>query len=98
MAEPSAVSPTVAALLHKSTDRLDPLIRKRFTRLAPFAPRPASFELEAMAAVWKVDEVEARRTVDVLLDRGLLEPLGAGEFQIHQVLVQHAKSLLRGRR
>ena len=51
-----------------------------------------------MAAVWKVNKEEARRTVDVLVDRGLLEPLGAGEFQIHQVLVQHAKSLLKERR
>lgn len=93
MAHPGAVSPTVAALLRKSTDHLDPLTRQRFTRLAPFAPRPASFELEDLAGMWHVQEAEARRTVDVLVDRGLLEPSGDGEYQIHQVLVQHAKAL-----
>lgn len=96
-ANPGDVSPTVAALLHKSTDCLEPSIRERFAFLAPFAPRPATFELEDMMAVWQIDESSARETIDVLADRGLLEPIGNGEFQIHQVLVQHAKTLLKTR-
>jgi len=94
-ASPGEVSPTVAALLQKSTDSLDPTIRKRFASLAPFAPRPATFELEDIMAVWKSDEASARQTIDVLVDRGLLEPLGDGDFQIHQVLVHHANTLLK---
>lgn len=94
MAVPGGVSPTVTALLRKSTDCLEPDIRKRFARLAPFAPRPGVCELEDLMAVWQVDESVARRTVDVLVDRGLLEAIGDGEYQIHQVLVQHARTLL----
>ncbi len=94
MAVPGEVSPTVTALLRKSTDCLEPIIRKRFAYIAPFAPRPAMFEIEDLMAVWKVDKSEARQTVDVLVDRGLLEPIGDGEYQVHQVLVQHAKTLL----
>ncbi len=95
---PGDVSPTVAALLRKSTDCLDPAIRKRFAYLAPFAPRPATFEFDDIKAVWRTDEAVTRQTIDILVDRGLLEPLGNGEFQIHQVLVQHARSLLPKRR
>ena len=95
---PGDVSPTVAALLRKSTDCLDPAIRKRFSFLAPFAPRPGTFEFEDIMAVWRTDEAVTRQTIDILVDRGLLEPLGNGEFQIHQVLVQHARSLLTKRR
>lgn len=91
---PGEVSPTVTALLHRSTDALDPAIRKHFARLAPFAPRPATFELEDMACVWKLDTDETRRTVDMLVDRGLLEPVGDGDYQIHQILMEHAKTLL----
>jgi transcriptional regulator with XRE-family HTH domain len=94
MADSNRVSPTVTALLRRSTDCLDPVVRQRYAFLAPFAPRPATFELEDMCAVWDIDAPEGRRTVDVLVDRGLLEPTGRGDFQIHQVLVQHAKSLL----
>ncbi len=94
-ASPGEVSPTVAALLRKSTDSLDPTVRKRFASLAPFAPRPATFELEDIMAVWKSDEASTRQTIDVLVDRGLLEPVGDGDFQIHQVLVHHADMLLK---
>ena len=96
-ASPGEVSPTVTALLRKSTDSLDPTVRKRFAYLAPFAPRPATFELEDIMAVWKSDEANTRQTIDVLVDRGLLEPLGDGDYQIHQVLVHHAKTLLKKR-
>lgn len=92
---PGEVSPTVAALLRRSTDCLEPDVRKRFAYLAPFAPRPATFELEDLMSVWKVDYAEARRTVDLLVDRGLLEPVGGGEYQVHRILVEHAKTLLK---
>lgn len=92
------INPTVTALLNKSTDCLDAMTRRRFASLAPFAPKPALFELEDIVAVWRTDESDARRTIDILVDRGLLESLGDGDFQIHQILVQHARTLIRRRK
>jgi NADH/NAD ratio-sensing transcriptional regulator Rex len=91
----SDVSPTVALVLQKSTDCLESTIRRRFAYLGPFAPRPATFNVEDLMAVWRVDESEAQETIDVLIDRGLLEPLGNGDYTIHQILVEHAKMLLK---
>lgn len=83
--------PTVAALLKKSTDRLDDFTRDCFAFLGPFAPKPATFDLNAMKAVWMVDD--PRPTARTLVDRGLLEPVGS-RFQMHALLVAHARSLL----
>jgi hypothetical protein len=84
-------TPTVAALLKKSTDYLDSETEERFAFLGAFAPKPASFKLAAMKAVWQVDDPTP--TVDTLLDLGLLENVD-GDFQIHSLLVMLAKSLL----
>ncbi|HEY7769569.1 NB-ARC domain-containing protein, partial [Longimicrobium sp.] len=89
----TGVIPTVGLLLQKSSDRLDPETRERFALLGAFAPKPATFNLPAMAFVWEVDD--ARPTARALADRGLLEPiLGTDRFQMHAVLVLHARSLL----
>jgi hypothetical protein len=88
--------PTLSILLKQSTDRLDPVTRDRYAFLGVFAPKPATFDLEAMQAVWEAPDIEdTKATVRTLADRGLLEPLiGHGRFQVHAVLVMHAKSLL----
>lgn len=83
--------PTVAVLLQKSTDRLDSATRDRFALLGAFAPKPATFDLAAMAAVWAVDD--AAPTMRTLVDRGLLEPSGPGRYWMHALLVTHAISL-----
>lgn len=83
--------PTVAALLQKSTERLDDYTRDCFAFLAPFAPKPATFDLEAMEAAWLVDD--PKPIARVLIDYGLLEPVG-GRFQMHALLLAHARSLL----
>lgn len=89
----TGVIPTVGLLLRKSSDRLDPDTRERFALLGAFAPKPATFDLPAMAFVWEV--ADARPTARMLADRGLLEPiLGSDRFQMHAVLVMHARSLL----
>ncbi len=85
--------PTVAALLKKSTDRLDRDTRDCFAYLGAFAAKPATFDLAAMKAVWRVDDPKA--IARILVARGLLEPV-AGRFQMHALLVMHAKSLLVG--
>ncbi|MBN1815592.1 MAG: hypothetical protein JXA14_27410 [Anaerolineae bacterium] len=84
-------TPTIAVLLQRSTDCLDEYSRECFAFLGAFAPKPATFDLEATKAVWQVDDPKpiARN----LVDRGLLEPTGDGRFQMHALLVLHAKSL-----
>lgn len=84
--------PTVAALLQRSTHRLSEETRRRFAFLGAFAPKPATFDLEAIEAVWQVED--ARATLRDLVSRGLLEPLGDGLFQMHALLAVHAQSLL----
>lgn len=86
----TGTTPTVAALLKKSTDRLEEQIRECFAYLGAFAPKPATFDLAAMKAVWQIDD--ARPIVRELTNRGLLEPVG-GRFQMHALLVTHAKAL-----
>ena len=84
--------PTVAVLFQKSTDRLDEHTRDCFAYLGAFAPKPATFDLTAMKAVWQIPD--PKPIVRVLVERGLLEPVGSGRFQMHALLVLHARSLL----
>jgi NB-ARC domain len=84
--------PTVTALLQKSTDILDQQTRDCFSYLGAFAPKPATFDLAAMKAVWRLDD--PKPTVRKLINHGLLEPVGSGRFQMHALLVMHARSLL----
>ncbi len=86
-------SPTVAALLRRSTDALDSLSRERFALLSLFVPKPATFDLQAMAVAWDVDD--PRPTIRALINRGLIEPVSGGRFQMHALLVLHASSLLQ---
>jgi len=84
--------PSVSVLLQKSTDRLDEESRERFAYLGAFAPKPATFDLEAMKDTWQVED--PKPTARKLADRGLLEPMiGTGLFQMHALLVLHAQSL-----
>jgi hypothetical protein len=85
--------PTVTALLQKSTDILDEQTRECFAYLGAFAPKPATFDLKAMKFVWETDDPKpvARK----LIDYGLIEPVGNGRFQMHALLVAHARSLLK---
>lgn len=84
-------SPTIAALLQRSIDRLTPDLQEKFALLGVFAPKPASFTLAAVQAIWRDDQPQA--ALRTLTDRGLLEPSGDGRFQMHALLVMHARSL-----
>jgi hypothetical protein len=87
-------TPAVAVLFQKSTDRLDEHTRDCFAVLGVFAPKPATFDLLALKSVWQVED--PKPIVRALVDRGLLEPILALErYQMHALLVAHAKSLLR---
>lgn len=83
--------PTVGVLLQRSTDALDELTRERFADLGLFVPKPATFNLDAMAALW--DVANPKETARILVNRGLLEPLSGGRFQMHALLMLHARSL-----
>jgi hypothetical protein len=89
----SGITPTVAVLLKKSTDRLDDPTRDCFAYLGAFAPKPATFDLAAMKAVWQIED--PKPYARTLVDRGLLEYIPAmGRYQMHALLVMHARSLL----
>ncbi len=86
-------TPTIAVLLQHSTDRLDDASRECYAYLGVFAPKPATFDLEALKDVWDVEDPKS--TVRILVDRGLLEFVPELErYQMHALLVAHAKSLL----
>ncbi|MEQ8674461.1 MAG: NB-ARC domain-containing protein [Aggregatilineales bacterium] len=86
-------SPTVTALLKRSTNRLDPQMRLLFALLSLFVPKPATFDIQAIAVAW--DVLDPRPAIRVLVNHGLLEPVSGGRFQMHALLVLHAKSLLQ---
>ncbi|KAB2866990.1 MAG: hypothetical protein F9K46_01230 [Anaerolineae bacterium] len=88
----SDTSLTITALLKRSTDSLDALTRQYFAYLGLFVAKPATFDLPAMAVVWEVDD--PKPIARLLVNRGLLEPVGGGRFQMHALLVLHARSLL----
>lgn len=86
-------TPTVAVLLQKSTERLDEDVRDSFAYLGAFAPKPATFDLDAMAYVWQRED--PKPVARTLVDRGLLEFIPEmGRYQMHALVVMHAKSLL----
>jgi len=86
-------TPTIAALLQKSLDRLDDITRECYAYLGAFAPKPATFDLEAMKFVWQVED--PKPIVGALVDRGLLEYVREFDrYQMHAILVMLAKSLL----
>jgi hypothetical protein len=89
----SGTTPTIQLLLERSTARLDEPTRQRFAMLGAFAPKPATFDFEAIRFVWETQD--AMPTIRTLVDHGLLEPIPAeGRFQMHAILVMHARRLL----
>jgi hypothetical protein len=85
-------TPTVRVLLQRSTDQLDEETRRSFVLLGVFAPKPATFDLQALKVVWDVPD--PRPSVRSLVARGLLEPTDGGRFQMHALLVMHARSMV----
>jgi len=84
--------PTVEALLNRSTDLLSKDARECFASLGPFAPKPATFDLEALKSIWKVKDPAP--VVRSLVGHGLMEYIGAGRYQMHALLVAHTYSFL----
>jgi hypothetical protein len=90
-AKENQVAPTVAVLLKRSTDRLDKTTRERFAMLG-VCPKPAIVDEKYLKVRWRVKDPNP--TIDILVSRGLLEPIGDGKYQLHALLVSLADSLL----
>jgi hypothetical protein len=87
-------TPTINLLLKRSTDHLDRVSRERFAKLGSFAPKPATFNQEAISKIW--GNIDPMPTIRKLVDRGLLEPIVTqGVYQMHAVLVMHAKNMYK---
>lgn len=85
--------PTVATLLQKSLDHLDDKTKECYAYLGVFAPKPATFDMDAMKFVWQMED--PKPVIKTLVDRGLLEFVPElGRYQMHALLVMLAKTLL----
>jgi hypothetical protein len=86
-------TPTIAALLQKSLDRLDNTTKDCYAYLGVFAPKPATFDIDAMKSVWQTED--PKPIIKTLVDRGLLEFVPEMDrYQMHALLVMLAKTLL----
>lgn len=87
------ITPTVAALLYRSLESLDEVTLERYAYLGAMAPKPATFDFDAMKFMWEVDN--PKPSVRILEARGLLEYLpDTKRYQMHALLVMLAKTLL----
>jgi hypothetical protein len=84
-------TPTVAVLLKQSINRLDKTTRERFAKLG-VCPKPAIVNENMLKTWWRVRDPNP--TINVLVNRGLLEPIGDKRYQVHALLVSLADSLL----
>ena len=84
--------PTIERLLQRSGDALDESTRNYFSYLASFGRRPAIYEPASMQAIWQTDD--PLPIIRKLVGNGLLEPVPGGRFQIHELLVTYARSLI----
>jgi hypothetical protein len=84
--------PTVAALIHKSIDRLDEVTRVCFAQFGEFAPKPSTFGAEDIKELFPFPNLV--QVLYELLDRGLIEFDNESErFQMHSLLAMYAQSL-----
>ena len=89
----TGTTPTVDFVFKQSTKMLDEEARISLASLSIMAPKPATFSLEEMAAIWETTKpvIVASR----LIDWGLLEPTENRRYQIHAVVLMHAKRIAR---
>ncbi len=86
-------SPTIAVLLQRSVNKLSEPLQEKFALLGIFAPKPATFTVEAVSAIWR--DPQPHPAIRTLTDRGLLESTNTGRFQMHALLVMYARSLFK---
>jgi len=92
---PGGSATTLQQWIARSTscDALDERLRERFAACAAFSGRPeAAFRSPAAAAVWDCDPDDAQRTLDQLVQAGLLD-VAEGRFTTHALYHAHARRL-----
>ena len=89
----SQTKPTVAALLKRSTDSLSAEMRDRFADLGCVPVKPVTFGLKIIGNTWDLPEDDTRRVLDEFVDLGLVEPAQDDRYQIHSLLLAHARTL-----
>ena len=91
--EHSGKTPSIEFLVSKSIELLKEQTQELYPFLGAFAPEPATFDLNALMAIWQIEDPQP--IVDELIDMGLLKPDGNGRYFQHALLAMHAKSLLK---
>lgn len=94
MDERSGTTVPIEMIFQSSVETLQPEAQQAFIFLGAFAPKPATFSLDAMKEVWDVDNPVP--LVRVLVGRGLLEPVDEQRYQMHYTLSMYARSILDG--
>lgn len=92
LTELSAGDRSVAGAFALSYEYLDPA-RQRMFRLLGVHPGP-DFDTETAAALAATDPAEASRSLDSLVDDHLLQEPKAGRYQLHDLVHQHARSVV----
>lgn len=90
----SQTTPTISSILYRSVRHLSHDLQEKFTLLGVFAPKPATFTLDSIMAVWA--DTDVRNDVRQLVNRGLLEPTQNQQFQMHALIAMLARSLVEG--
>ena len=86
-------TPNVAALLRRSINRLGAEDRARFAMLGSLPPKPASVHTDDLALLWQTPN--PLPTLRALVERGVVDPVGKGRFQLHALMTALARSLQR---
>jgi tetratricopeptide (TPR) repeat protein len=83
----------IERVLSYSYLHMDELAQRRFRLLGAFAP-DSSFDMGAVALLWKCPKEVARRQLDSFVNTALLNRMGEGRWQQHGVLRSYALALL----
>ncbi|MBL8119949.1 MAG: DUF4062 domain-containing protein [Anaerolineae bacterium] len=87
----TGTTPTVDYVFRQSTDALDEEARIKLAELALMAPKPATFSFEDLEMTWQSSNTIL--IISRLIDQGLVEPTEFGRFQIHSLVMMHARRL-----
>jgi len=91
-------SSTVFALIDKSYQSLNPETKYFYACLRGFPPSPSLIPIDDLEFAWEQDDTDTIKTIDKLVDAGLLEPAGTDNdgvicYRAHALIIAHADSL-----
>lgn len=68
-------------------------LKERFAYLSPFSPFPATFDIQALMAMWLVEQADATESAEMLIQQGLLIRQKDHRYGITQAIKDFATSL-----